>query len=68
MNALLLLIGRAAGVVGALLCAGAIVIRLGGNYWVGGYQVGTLLLAGSAAMIGGCLCLLWALTASMRDR
>jgi len=63
MNDMLLWVGRIAGVVGALLCAGAIVVRLGGVYWIAGYQVGTLLLAGTAAMIGGCLCLLWVLTA-----
>ena len=60
MNDLLLWLGRVAGVVGALLCVAAIAMR--GQYWMGGYQVGTLLLAGSAAMVGGCLCFLWILT------
>ena len=40
MNDMLLWVGRIAGVVGALLCAGAIVVRLGGVYWIAGYQVG----------------------------
>ena len=61
MNDVLLWIGRVAGVVGALLCVAAILIRIGGQYWIAGYQVGTLLLAGSAAMVGACLCFLWVL-------
>ncbi|HEY2817906.1 MAG TPA: hypothetical protein VGK44_12345 [Casimicrobiaceae bacterium] len=59
MNEMLLLLGRIAGIAGALLCVGAIAIRAAGQYWLGGFQVGTLLLAGSAAMVGGCLCFLW---------
>jgi hypothetical protein len=61
MNDVLLWIGRVAGVVGALMCVAAILVRVGGQYWVAGYQVGTLLLAGSAAMVGGCFLLLWVL-------
>ena len=61
MNEVLLWIGRVAGVVGALMCVAAIAIRLGGHYWYGGFQVGTLLLAGSAAMIAACVCFLWVL-------
>jgi hypothetical protein len=64
-NALLWL-GRVAGVVGVLLCAVAVVTRVTGNFWLGGYQAGTLLLAGSATMIAGCLCLLWVLTERSR--
>ncbi|MDQ2918030.1 MAG: hypothetical protein M3R40_12920 [Pseudomonadota bacterium] len=59
----LLWIGRLVGVVGVLVCALAAVVRVGGNYVFGGYQVGTLLLAGSAAMVAGCFVLLWVLTA-----
>ena len=62
MNDVLLWVGRVAGVVGALLCVAAIAIRIGGQFWFAGYQTGTLLLAGSAAMVGGCLCFLWVLT------
>jgi hypothetical protein len=62
MRNLWLWLGRSAGVIGALVCAMAVVLRITGDYWLGGFQVGTLLLAGSAAMIAGCLCLLWALT------
>lgn len=67
MNDMLLWIGRIAGVVGALLCVGAIVVRVGGQYAFAGYQVGTLLLAGSTAMVGGCFCFLWVLTSGLRS-
>ena len=59
MNGMLLLLGRIAGVAGALLCIGAIVIRVAGQYSLWSFQVGTLLLAGTTAMVGGCLCFLW---------
>lgn len=61
MDALVKL-GRVAGVVGAVLCAVGAVVRLSGTYWIAGYQAGTLLLAGTAAMIFGCFCLLVVLT------
>jgi len=57
MQALLMWIGRAAGIIGVALIGVAIAARLGGAHWLGGYQVGTLLLAGMAA----------ALLASLRD-
>jgi hypothetical protein len=57
----MLLIGRLVGVVGVLICAAAVVVRLGGHFLLSGYQVGTLFLAGIAAMVAGCLCLLWSL-------
>jgi hypothetical protein len=41
-----------------LLCVAAVVARVGGRYWLGGFQVGTLLQAGIAVMIVGCLCFL----------
>lgn len=62
MNELLLWIGRAAGVGGVLLCGVAAVLRLSGHYWLGSFQVGTLLQAGIAAMVAGCLCFLVMLT------
>lgn len=55
-------LGQIAGTVGALLCIISILFRLRGEYWVGGFQAGTLLQAGSAAMIFGCFCLLVLLT------
>lgn len=62
MNNLMLLIGRVAGVGGVLLCAVAAMLRLSGIFWFGGFQLGTLLQIGMAAMIAGCLCFLAVLT------
>ena len=62
MDNLLLSIGRAAGVIGVLLCGAAVLARFAGYYLLGGFQVGTLLQAGMAAMILGCLCYLSVLT------
>lgn len=59
---MLLKLGRIAGVVGVLLCILGVAARLGGAYWLGGFQVGTLLLAGIAAMVMGCFSLLVVLT------
>ena len=61
MNGFLRWIARIAGIVGVLLCATAVIVRLGGSYWLAGYQVGTLLLAGIAAMTLACLFFLWLL-------
>ena len=63
MSNMLLWIGRAAGVGGVLLCALAGVVRIGGQYWLGIFQVGTLLQVGIAVMIVGCLSFLAVLTA-----
>ena len=62
MNNLLLWLGRAAGVAGLLLIAVAVVVRLTGVYWLGGFQVGTVLLGGTAALAAGCFALLLVLT------
>ena len=59
---ILLKLGRITGVVGVLLCIAGIAVRLGGAYWIAGFQVGTLLQAGIAAMVFGCLCFLAVLT------
>lgn len=58
MKGLLLWLGRIAGVGGALVCALSVFARLKGDYFLGGFQVGTLLQAGTAAMTFACLCLL----------
>ena len=68
MEKMFLWSGRAAGIVGILLCAVAVLTRLGGAYWLGGFQVGTLLQAGMAAMLLGCLALLAAITEQLRAR
>jgi len=52
---LLLWIGRLGGIVGVIICAVAILARMRSVYNVANFQVGTLLLAGVAAMLVGCL-------------
>jgi hypothetical protein len=61
METLLIAIGRLAGLAGAVMCVVAGVARLTGAYWLGGFQLATLLQAGVAAMVLGCLCFLQAL-------
>ncbi len=68
MEALLLWIGRLAGLAGVLVCAVAVAVRLSGAYWLAGFQAGTLLLAGMAAMLMGCLSLLMLLTSRVSAR
>lgn len=58
MDKMLLNIGRAAGLAGAAVFAFAIAARLLGVFWLGGFQVGTLMQAGVAAMVLGCFSLL----------
>lgn len=55
MENLLLWIGRLGGIAGVLLSAVAVLVRLRGVYSLAGFQVGTLLLAGMAVMLAGCL-------------
>ncbi len=62
METVLLGIGRLAGAAGVLVCLIAAAVRLTGAFWVGGFQAGTLFLAGVAAMTFGCLALLMVLT------
>ena len=64
METLLRWVGRLGGAAGVVLCAVAVVARLRGVYNVTGFQVGTLLLAGIAAMLVGCL----AYVASIAER
>jgi hypothetical protein len=62
----LLKLGWLAGAGGALLCLGGVGARLAGAFWIGGFQTGTLLQAGTAAMVFGCFCLLVVLTQRAR--
>ena len=55
MESLLLWIGRIAGLAGVLIALAAVLSRGSGQYVVVGLQVGTLLQAGIAAMVLGCL-------------
>lgn len=58
MNGALLWLGRTFGVIGVLVCAIALLVRLSGSYKYAGFEIGTLFLGGTAAMVAGCLCLL----------
>jgi len=62
MEILLVWVGRLVGLAGVALCAWAVVNRLTGSYFAGGFQIGTLLQAGMTAILVGCLFLLIALT------
>jgi hypothetical protein len=55
MENLLLWVGRLAGLIGVVLCAGAFIGRLTGTWNLGGFQIGTVLQAGIAGMLLGCL-------------
>ena len=55
METLLLWIGRLGATAGIVICAVAVLGRLRGVYNLAGFQIGTLLLAGIAAMLVGCL-------------
>ena len=61
METLLIWSGRLTGLVGVVLCVIAGAVRLSGAHWLGGFQVITLLQAGIASMVLGCLCLLMVL-------
>lgn len=51
----LLWVGRIAGATGVLMCLIAIFARARGIYSVGGFQMGTLLIAAIAVMLVACL-------------
>ena len=67
MNQLLRWAGRIAGLVGLLMCMAAVLVRASGSYVMANFQVGTILQAGMAAMILGCLAYLAALVDGARD-
>jgi len=60
MNELLVMVGRLAGIAGALVCLVAGLARLLGNFYLLGFGVGTLLQAGMAGLLIGCFALLLA--------
>ncbi len=68
MEVLLVTLGRLAGIAGAVVCAVAGVARLTGAYWLGGFQVTTLLEVGVALMVLGCLCFLAVLLERVGER
>ena len=60
MNDVLVLVGRLAGIAGALICLVAGVARLLGNFYLLGFSASTLLQAGMAGLLIGCFALLLA--------
>jgi len=54
----MLLLGRATGFAGVLLCVVAAAARVLGHYWLAGFQLGTLMQAGIAGVGIGCFLLL----------
>lgn len=59
---MLLKLGWLSGIVGVLFCIAGVGVRLTGEYWIAGFQVGTLLQAGIAGLVFGCFCMLGYLT------
>ncbi|HSC88917.1 MAG TPA: hypothetical protein VLC09_16660 [Polyangiaceae bacterium] len=55
MTKLLIFVGRAAGIFGALLGIVAVTARAMGTWHLGSLQIGTLLLGSIAAMVLGTL-------------
>ena len=52
-------VGRIVGIAGLVLCALAVLVRLTGHYTLGGFQAGTVLVAGIAALAAACFLMLW---------
>jgi hypothetical protein len=55
MQKILGLTGSIAGIVGALLCLVAGLARVGGTYYLAGYETTTLFEVGAGLMIFACL-------------
>jgi len=55
MNSILIWTARIAGTAGVAAMLFAFAGRLGGIYWLAGFQVGTVLQAGMAAALLACL-------------
>jgi hypothetical protein len=55
MQVVLIWVARVAGIAGVLVMALAAVARLSGDYWLGGFQVGTILQVGMAVTLVACL-------------
>lgn len=51
MQGVLLWIGRLAGILGVVLVVAAVLIRVSGRFFVGGFQLGTVLQAGMAMLL-----------------
>ena len=61
MNTILLRGGQVIGVLGLLLMAFSVTVRLSGRFVIGGFETGSLLQAGIATVAAGCFLLLFVL-------
>ncbi|HPP45945.1 MAG TPA: hypothetical protein PLF25_00400 [Accumulibacter sp.] len=66
MEGLFLLFGRLVGLAGVMLCLVAGFSRLLGSYYLGGFQLASLMQAGVAIVVFACFLLLLAI--SYRNR
>lgn len=64
MSSLLIWVARIAGLAGILLCAAAFLARVQHQWSLGSYSIGSILQAGMAGMLLGCLAYL----ASLAER
>ena len=62
MNKLVDGIGTATGTIGVLVCAFAVVMRVAGNFYFLGAELGTILLGGMALLIIGSFAKIHALS------
>jgi len=67
MQKVLALIGSITGIAGILLCLIGGLTRVGGAYYLGGYEVTTLFSAGTGLMIFACLARLEEMRTASRD-
>lgn len=58
--------GQLVGLLGILLMGVSAVFRLGGNFTLGGFETGTLFLAGIGAVSAGCFLMLWLVVETAR--
>ena len=61
MDNLLVILGRLAGIAGAVICLVAGFARILGNFYIAGFSVASLLQAGMGGLLIGCFILLLAL-------
>jgi hypothetical protein len=68
MHVLLRWVARVAGIFGVAVMALAVIGRLGGAFWLGAFQVGTILQGGMAATLVACLAYLAVLVEPVRSK
>jgi hypothetical protein len=61
MENFLVMLGRIAGIAGAVICLVAGFARILGNFYIAGFSVASLLQAGMGGLLIGCFMLLLAM-------